>query len=275
MPSLEHAGITAQYTESGDGEPVVFLHAGASSSRQWRKITPRLENNFRLLAPDLIGFAQTPPWAGTRELTHDDQAALVRSLIEATCDQPVHLVGHSYGGATAVRLWLAMPTLVRSLVLIEPIMMPLLEQVGEQALFGEYQTFAHRFVSLVDADEPEAAMEFFIDHRNGPGTWASTGEESRAKLLAVARQTADAFRSNLNNPTTLSDCRSIAAPTLVICGEETTTPERRVSLILKDAIPGCHYEIVEGAGHMSPFTHPDDVAVLIEAHLGGVSGEPD
>ncbi len=267
MPSLQHAGLVAHYTETGNGDPVVLLHAGASSARQWRKISPQLESRFRLLAPDLIGFGDTPPWGGSRDLTQDDQAALVRELMRTADARPAHLVGHSYGGATAVRVALAAPGVVRSLVLIEPIMMPLLHQAGERVLFDEYRTFAERFIAEVDAGRDEAAMRFFIDHRNGAGTWATTSTESRAKLVAVARQTADAFTSNLNNPTTLADCVSIAAPTLIVCGAETTEPERIVTRILQDAIPDAGYAVVKRAGHMSPLTHPDGVARLILAHL--------
>ena len=269
MPSLHHAGFEAHYVASGSGDAVVLLHAGASSARQWRKISPQLEQRYRLLAPDLIGFGDTPAWAGPDELTHDDQAALDRALIEATDEQPVDLVGHSYGGATAVRLVLAAPAAVRSLVLIEPIMTPLLAEAGEHELFEEYRTFAESFIAQVDAGRDGGAMQSFIDHRNTAGTWAATSDESRARLVAVARQTADAFKSNLNNPTTLADCKAITAPTLIICGENTTEPERLVTHILKDAIPESRYAIVEGAGHMSPLTHPDEIARLIDAHLRG------
>lgn len=269
MPWLEHSGFTAHYVERGHGDPVVLLHAGASSARQWRKISPHLEQRYRLLAPDLIGFGDTPPWAGPDDLTHDDQAALVRALIDANDERPVHLVGHSYGGATAVRVVLAAPAEVRSLVLIEPIMTPLLPQAGEADLFEEYRTFAERFIAQVDGGRGEAAMRFFIDHRNGAGTWDATGDEGRARLVAVASQTADAFKSNLNNPTTLADCKSITKPTLIICGEHTTAPERLVTRILADLIPERRYVTVEGAGHMSPLTHPHDIAPLIDSHLRG------
>ena len=44
----------------------------------------------------------------------------------------MHVVGHSYGGATAVRLMLQRPMVVRTAVLIEPVLMPLLKFVGEE-----------------------------------------------------------------------------------------------------------------------------------------------
>lgn len=267
MPTFDYNGLSVHYVESGSGEPIVLLHAGASSGKQWRRVGERLDYRYRLISPDLIGFGQTPLWPGPNELTHDDQAGLVRTLIMMACTGAVHLVGHSYGGATAVRLFLAEPALVRALVLIEPILTPLLPQAGDHELFDEYERFAHRFIEQTEGGQEELAWESFIDVRNGPGTWRSLPEGSRTKFLGLSRQTADAFKSNLSNPTTLADCRAITVPTLIVCGGQTTAPERRVTEILRDEVPNSRYEVIPDGEHMSPLTHPAEVAQLIEGHL--------
>lgn len=268
MPSLAHNDRDVHHAESGSGNPVVLLHAGAGSGRQWEKVGSRLPSSYHLLAPDLIGFGDTPAWSEERELTHDDQAAVAVALVEQRAGGPVHVVGHSYGGATAIRLVLTAPQLVRRLVLIEPVVMPLLPQAGEQALFDEYESVARRFIDDADAGRHEAAMSFFIDYRNGEGTWAAASAKTRARLLSVTPQTADAYRSNLNNSTTLADVVGIDAPTLLISGAETTAPERAVTEILAARLPRSRHEVVPGAGHMSPLTHPDEIAQLIDEHLG-------
>ena len=61
MPNFTHNEIDAHYVDSGDGNSDVLLHAGGRSERQWRKISTQLEEQFRLIAPDLIGFGKTPP----------------------------------------------------------------------------------------------------------------------------------------------------------------------------------------------------------------------
>jgi lipase len=267
MPTLLHEGRSVAFADSGDGDPVVLLHAGASSGRQWEKVAAQLPPRYRLLAPDLIGFGDTPAWDEPRELTHDDQAGVVRALVEQRAGSPVHVVGHSYGGATAIRFVLAVPDLVRRLVLIEPVVMPLLAQAGAGSLYDEYERVARRFVDDADAGRHEAAMSFFIDYRNGEGTWATASDTTRERLLAVTPQTADAYRSNLNNPTTLAGCAGVTAPTLLISGAETTEPERAVTEILAEQLPNARHEVVPEAGHMSPLTHPEEIARLIAEHL--------
>jgi pimeloyl-ACP methyl ester carboxylesterase len=266
MPTFEHKSLTAHYIESGAGDPAVLLHAGGSSGRQWRKMGTHLDADYRLIAPDLYGFGDTEAWPGPGELTHDAQADLVRSLIERMCDVPVHIVGHSYGGATAMRLCLAAPELIRSLVFIEPILTPLLPQAGEEMLFAEYRSFAEAFIRRAEEGHRDEAWRDFLDLRNGEGTWERLSDEARQRFIDQTDRAAVGFKSNLSNPTTLADCRGITVPTLIVCGANTTAPEKRVTEILRDEIPNCVYEVIPDAEHMSPLTHPAMVAKLIRRH---------
>ncbi|MGH6619357.1 MAG: alpha/beta fold hydrolase [Alphaproteobacteria bacterium] len=272
MPYAQINGFAAHYTEAGKGETVVLLHAGGTSSAHWRKIAPQLQGRFRVVAPDLIGFGETGSWSGERELTHDDQAALVRGVIELGSEEgpagPVHVAGHSYGGAVAVRLALNCPELVKSLFLIEPVLTPLLRQAGEDKLFEMERSLANAFIADYEAGRSASAWRRFIDHHNGDGTWESLSGNARYRFLSMTRETADAYRSNLNNPTTLYDLRALTMPTLVACGARTTETYRLICRILRGRIPGCANLDVEGAAHMSPLSHPDQIADAIDAHAG-------
>ena len=267
MRTYEYQGSIVHVAEFGAGLPVMLLHAGGSSSRQWRRMGELLQDDFRLIAPDLLSFGQTGPWNGQGMLTHDIQADMVASIIEKTCDGPVPIVGHSYGGATAMRLWVAHPEMVSCLILIEPLLTVLLAEAGEANLFEEYKTFAENFMNKVEAGRIEEAWHDFLDMRNGEGTWAALAADARKRFLDQSTQAADAFRANLANPTTLSDCHDVSVPTLVMLGAETTAPDRRCAEIVRDAIPACTYAVIPEAGHMAPLSHPKDVAALVRENL--------
>jgi pimeloyl-ACP methyl ester carboxylesterase len=267
MAQLTIDGRHVSYLEFGSGAPIVLLHAGGASGKQWAKVGALLEARFHVIAPDLWGFGGTEHWSGEQELTHDDQALLVAGVIEQLCKQPVHLVGHSYGGATAVRLMLRNMALVRTAVLIEPILTPLLRLAGEEGHFHEYLQMAHSFLDNAAAGNLNEAWRAFLDYRNGPGTWEALPEPQRERFRSVTESTVAAFRSNLSNPTSLEDLERLSLPILVMSGDKTTVPDRRVTEILRDGIPQCRYALIPGAEHMSPLTHPAFIAEAVERHI--------
>jgi len=269
MPTCEIQGRSAHYMEMGQGDTVVLLHAGGTSSAHWRKVAPLLQGGFHLVAPDLIGFGETESWRRERELTHDDQADLVRDIVGRAADGPVHLVGHSYGGAVAVRFALRYPDAVTSMVLIEPVLSPLLPQAGETALFEAERALANAFIEDAEAGRSVSAWRRFIDHHNGDGTWEGLSGNARYRFLSMTRETADAYRSNLNNPTTLGDLEDLDVRTMVVCGGRTSETYRRICTILRDYLPRCTALDLGDAGHMSPLSHPDQIAEAIGRHAAG------
>jgi pimeloyl-ACP methyl ester carboxylesterase len=267
MPQAEFRGVPAHHEAWGAGLPLIALHGGGSSGAQWQRLAAALQHERRVIAPDLIGFGRTGAWPQAGGLTHDLQADLVAALMEANGGGAMDIVGHSYGGATAVRLVLRRPELVRSLVLVEPLLATLLRDAADP-LFGEYRDMAEGFVQHARAGQDEEAWALFLDYRNGPGTWAGMAEKARARFLGQTAQTVEGFLSNLSNPTELDDCRRMLVPTTVVCGADTTAPDRRVTELLREAVPGCRYAVVPGAGHMSPLTHPEELARIVRDHLG-------
>src|SRR5687767_13757777 len=127
MPEIAFKGLRAVYKTWGSGRPVALLHSGGGSSAQWTKIAESLAPEHLLIAPDLLGFGATEAWPIRGGLTHDLQADLVVDVVSTVGTIPVDVVGHSYGGGTAVRLAVRYPEHVRSLVLIEPIITGLLK----------------------------------------------------------------------------------------------------------------------------------------------------
>ena len=98
---------------------VVALHCSGGSSRQWRALAERLEGRATFFAPDLYGTAETGHWHGGHAFRLADEAAPLSATIGGW-DGPVHLIGHSYGGALALHLASMRPARIASLILYEP-----------------------------------------------------------------------------------------------------------------------------------------------------------
>ena len=268
MPTLDVDGTTVHYGDVGKGDPIVCLHSGGSTGAQWRRMAGYLDQQWRVLTIDFYGMGKTDPWPGPADLTHDDECDLVAALI-AAAGEPAHLVGHSYGGAVALRMAVTKRAALASLTLIEPMAMPLLDQAGESEAASEYEALRVRFLDGAENGREAEALEPYVDYWNGAGTWANLADDARAKLAGRADLLCAAFRANASDPTTLDECRGLTCPVLIVCGERTRPPAKRVTEVLAGIIPSARRVVIPGAGHMSPVSHAADVAAAVAGHLGG------
>jgi pimeloyl-ACP methyl ester carboxylesterase len=84
---------------AGQGDAVVLLHGWPQTSHEWRKIVPLLAPRYRLVMPDLPGLGESP-----RPRSYDKKT--IATYLREMCDQlgleRFHLVGHDWGGPTAI-----------------------------------------------------------------------------------------------------------------------------------------------------------------------------
>ena len=107
-------------TRTGAGTPVVLIHGLSGSGKWWKHNIDALAKEHLVAAVDLVGFGRNRRFLGGSilPLTFDDAAAVLVRWIESSFDEPVHLIGHSMGGQTAIHVAALRPDLVRSLVLV-------------------------------------------------------------------------------------------------------------------------------------------------------------
>ena len=117
------------YTVKGSGFPVVMLHSSMSNKEQWHKLSSLLTDSFQVLAIDLIGYGESEYPEDPDSFSLKDETRRVQNIIlQAINEQPFHLIGHSYGGATALRLTYDAELKIRSLSMFEPVAFHLLDR---------------------------------------------------------------------------------------------------------------------------------------------------
>ncbi len=259
--------------ETGAGEPVIALHCSASSGGQWRGLVEALGPGFRVLAPDLLGCGHSDPWPGQRPLRLLDDGAVIAKLI-GHYGEPAHLVGHSYGGAVALRAAVEMPEQVRSLTLIEPVCFHLLRdgRGRDRLLFSDVGELGDAIARAVLSGDYCDGMSCFVDYWSGDGAWARLGPERQAALAARAGRVALDFWATVTERLPRHRLRQVTASTLVIAGSESPEPVQRIAEILSETLPVCRRRVLQGANHMAAMTRPDTVYPLIADHIRG-SGE--
>jgi len=271
MPTLNVDGVALHVRERGAGETVLLLHSAGNTGAQWDALGSWLENDFRLLAPDLYDCGDTADWSQRRAMTYDDAAALLAPLLLQ--GDPVHLVGHSFGGGVALRLAAAHPDSLRTLTLIEPGGYQLLRETGREDLWLEFLQLMERFRSAVARDDLDAAWEPFFDfYCSHAAPWRALPAATRRAIEQKTPHQLRVYEAQASNPTRLSDIRRLPCPTLVIHGEATHDPERVICELVAANAPRGRGAEVPGAGHMAPVTHAQQVARLLLEQFGRPGG---
>jgi pimeloyl-ACP methyl ester carboxylesterase len=255
------------FREAGAGPGVVCLHANASSAAQWRALMEFLAPGYRVLAPDLYDCGASPGWPSERVIALRDEAALIEPVL-AQAGSPLALVGHSYGAAVALVAALANPGRVSAMALYEPTLFSLVDAEGPppNAADGIRSVAADAGIAL-DAGDPDAAAERFIDYWAGAGAWKRTPESRKPALAASARNVRRWAHALFTEPAPLEAFRSLDVPVLYMVGERTTASARAVARLLCAALPRVELLEFQGLGHMGPLTHPAAVNEAIRRFL--------
>ncbi|MBW4640478.1 MAG: alpha/beta hydrolase [Gloeocapsa sp. UFS-A4-WI-NPMV-4B04] len=111
---------TANSTDSENLETLVFLHGfgGGSSAYEWSKVYPAFATEYRIVAPDLIGWGRSEH--PVRNYQIEDYLTTIAQFIEQTCTQPVTVIASSLTAAFTIRVAIARPELFKSLILTTP-----------------------------------------------------------------------------------------------------------------------------------------------------------
>ncbi len=169
--------------EAAERQTVVLLHSSASSSRQWSALVELLGPRFDVRAVDLHGHGAQPEWHGAQSLSLADEVALVEPILRETGS--VHLVGHSYGGAVALKIAEMHPQWVRSLVVYEPVLFHWLfaDDPASHAA-REVVEMSDAMACFVAQGDDHAAAAVFVNYWSGAGTWEQL-QPSRQNAIAA------------------------------------------------------------------------------------------
>jgi pimeloyl-ACP methyl ester carboxylesterase len=254
--------------------PVIALHCSGAGTSEWYSLAEALGDDYELLAPEHYGSASNGAWTGEHAFTLSDDAARAIALIDAS-QSKVHLVGHSYGGGVALHVALARPSQIASMVLYEPSAFHLLRELSEPGAqaFSEIAGVARQVADGVLTGDYRRAVAGFVDYWSGTGTWERMRPAAQRALICWAPKGPLDFHALIENPTPASAYRALKCPALIIRGEHALKPSRIIADQLAELLPDSRLLVIEGAGHMGPFTHASKVAALIVRHITTIDAQ--
>lgn len=265
MKRLAIRGVEIAYLDEGKGPVVIAGHCSSASHKEWLPLIEALKSDWRVLAPDFIGYGQSEPWPATEPFSIEADVEVLRAIAKKA-KGPLHLVGHSYGAALALEAARSLGKRVKSLTLVEPVSFHLLRLEGRPE-WAEVEGLGRAVLGAVARGDDREAAKAFMVYWLGRTRWWLSPERFKAAIAATIPKVALEFSIAIDAKTSLKDYAEIAAPTLLIAGSKTRAPTRAIADLLAGALPNAKLAILLGAGHMSPFTHPAELNRLILDHL--------
>jgi pimeloyl-ACP methyl ester carboxylesterase len=92
---------TIEYRERGTGPPIVFVHGVGVNGDLWRRVVPRLADQYRCIAPDLPWGAHSTPLRADTDLSLPGMARITAEFLQAVDLENVIIVANDTGGAVS------------------------------------------------------------------------------------------------------------------------------------------------------------------------------
>jgi pimeloyl-ACP methyl ester carboxylesterase len=254
------------YLVEGSGPTVVLLHSSMSSKNQWHSLIKKMRDTNRVIAIDLLGYGQSNfpnRLAADKNFVLENEVdsivATLSGLISA--GESVHIVGHSYGGAVALRCAYQFPLRIKSLTLYEPVAFHLLSY-GDSGLI-HILSLVDTIESLLIRDKKFEATAHFVNFWRGEGAFDKLDDVQQMQSMRCLNKTILDFQALLSERATLEDYRHIEAPCCLIGGLQSQPVAHQVLARLSTMFGASRKMIWLPAGHMAPITNPD----LVEPHI--------
>jgi esterase len=223
VKSVEVNSYDMAYQETGSGVPLVLVHGAINDYRGWAAQVPEFAKNHRVIAVSLRHY-YPEKWDGKgndfsigRHIS--DLPVFIRQLNVG----PVHLLGHSRGGAVVLNAAKMHPELIKSLILEDASGLEALlpKSPDNDRLIAEAKANREALAHALAAGEVEAGVQRYIEALNGAGSWS--------KLAADQKQI---FFDNIGTAlipegrpvTTCAEISKFSFPILLLNGER--SPKR-------------------------------------------------
>jgi pimeloyl-ACP methyl ester carboxylesterase len=259
--TFDFQGQKVRYGAMGEGEPLVLLHGTPFSSVVWRRIAPQLARNHRVYYFDLLGYGRSEKQHG-QDVSLAVQNQVFTALLDYWDLGLPDVVGHDFGGTTALRTHLLDGRDYRSLTLIDPVALSphgsALVQTArrhEDAL-TELPGYIHEAVlrayiaGAVHRTLSEQEMNRYLE------PWL--GDQGQAAFYRQIAQMDDRHTDEIQDR-----YDEIRCPVTILWGENDGWIPVARGQTLASRIPGAGFQPVPEAGHLLPEDAPEVIVATV------------
>lgn len=244
--------LKINYTESGQGSPVVLLHGWGGSIKSVEIVHNYLKNHFKVYSIDLPGFGQSEeppfPW----DLSNYSDLVL-QFLTQLQIANPI-LIGHSFGGRIIIKLAGEKQLSIKKIILVDS------AGVKPKRTFKYYykvytyklikKTLQLPFIKPFAGDIIEKAKAKF-----GSSDYKNASDIMRQVMVKVVNEDLRHLLPKINRPT------------LLIWGENDQATPVSDGKMMEKLIPDAGLVVFKNAGHFSYLDRFNEFSIVIASFL--------
>jgi 3-oxoadipate enol-lactonase len=256
-----------EFDDVGTGLPVVLLHAFPLDRTLWKPQLEELQDQCRIIAPDVRGFGGTS--AALANISVDRFADDVAQLLDALkITQPVVVGGLSMGGYVSLAFARRHADRLRGLILAD---------TRAEADTPESRESREKMIAFAKTHSATEVIDQMLPRLLGSETQSHHPEIGAAVRAIAARQATAGIVAALqvlrDRPDATGGLNAIGVPTLVVVGAEDVLTPPAASEAMVAAIPGSRYARIAAAGHLSSFEQPEMFNAVVGSFLSSLAGD--
>lgn len=243
-------GVELWYSDTGEGIPVVFIHANTGTNASWKKQIDAFSSaGYRVITFDRRGWGKS-----IADNRSGHQPGSVAGDLDALATRlnlpPFHLIGVAAGGFSVLDYAAWRPERLRSIVIAasnghftsDPSMKRLQTDIAVPS-----------FESLSPEDR-EIGVSYRTAHPDGVKEWSEIERSARSSGSTM---------QDLQSPNTFAKIEGINVPALVIAGDEDQLAPPSLMHLWASHLKHHELESVKGAGHSLPWEKPEEFNEIV------------
>lgn len=250
--------ITLHYQAYGEGFPLILIHGSLADLRYWEPQIPELSKVYKVII-----YSRRYNFPNDNEIGREHSALVeaqeLHNLMDLLNIERAHILGHSYGGYTALAFAMQHPERTSKLILAEPPLMRWLPEIpGGEGVMEDFMTTVWKPLAVAFNESDEAGLEFTsqwyynTSFDNISAEWQGFLRDNVREWKALA------FSSDAYPYVDPHKVKALNLPVLLLSGEKNNGSffdliETRLLALLPDN----KRIVIENAGHEMFIDNPD------------------
>ncbi len=258
--------IDNYFVQEGKGEPIVFVHGSYATTSTWKKMVAHLAKTHHCISIKLPGHCGTPDPEDFANPSIETELEIIESVVAEVTEQPIHLVGHSYGGVVALAQALKGSLSIEQLTLFEPVAVWSLELLNDKAMMSCVDDFLEKYYQDTSNKVPYACGQV-IDFWGGGNEFEMLPTFIKDTMALLQDNNLRHWKVCTQVNHSRSELMNLSVPTRIVCGSRSNQVAHAIVSHLTEQLPYSKQYEIEGASHSLVTSHVDECLSIIQDSL--------